>query len=134
MSGLAVKLHNVPVIQPFEVGADDDFCLCDFACEWEQVVFGDSGTDDHKKDYSSFLTRKLTASDTVEIKIIRNGEEVATITDSSLGEFYPTFAAQPLYVGFLLDWSLVLNQFGGGPVRGADRFGSSRCGRFVYFA
>ena len=115
MSGLAVKILNSSVINvPVDTKASD-YCACDFWCEWEEPVFADTlSTNTWKRDYSDFLFRKVTASDTITIELYRYGTLVATITDSTYGTYYSTFTNQPLYVGWVADWSLIFAAFSGG--------------------
>jgi len=117
MSGLAIKVTGARVLSIPETPIASDICACNFVCEWEETVFASPDTSDSwKRDYTDFLARKITAGDTLDIKLFRYGVEVATITDNSYGTYYAAgdFAAQPLYVGWLADWSLIFAAFGGG--------------------
>lgn len=114
-SGISVKRLGVaPVSVPVSIPELEGFCACDFRCEFKEVVFASDSSEDYKKDFSDFLFKKLGASDTVEILLFKNGVQVATITDNSLGTYYDGFATQPLYVGWLADWTLIFNTYGGG--------------------
>lgn len=115
MSGLAVKLYGAGTAQDVKLaGVRDEFCLCDFACEWREKVFHSSSSDAWKKDYTDFLFRKIGSADTVAFELYKAGYKVANLNDNTLGTYYSTFTAQPDYVGYLVDWSLVYNNFGGG--------------------
>lgn len=114
IGGLAVKTLSKKIISTPPAPAVSSFCGCDYWCEYEEPVFADTGNDDFKKDTSSFLVGKVTATDTVEIKLYREGVLVATITDSTYGTYYSTFTAQPLYVGWIADWSAIFTAFSGG--------------------
>lgn len=117
MSGLAIQIRNSRVVAVPEQPIASDFCACDFWCEWEEPVFADPlSLDTWKRDYTSFLSRKITSGDTLEIKLFRYGEEVATITDDTYGTYYAAgdFTVQPLYVGWVADWSLIFADFSGG--------------------
>lgn len=117
MSGLAIQSRNIGVIIPPTDPISADFCACDFWCEWEEKVFADpSSVGVWASDITSFLSRKVTSGDTLEIKLFRYGSEVATITDNTYGTYYAAgdFSAQPLYVGWVADWTLIYNAFSGG--------------------
>ena len=116
MAGLAVKIFGARAVKvPQAAPAKEEFCPCDFTCNFRELVFADpSGTEPHKRDFTDFLTRKISASDTVEIQLWKAGAQVAVLNDDTYGTFYNGFAAQPNYVGFLLNWSKVFTAFSGG--------------------
>lgn len=117
MSGLAVKIYGSQILSIPENPIESDICACNFACEWEETVFASPDTSDTwKRDYTDFLSRKIVAGDSLDIKLFRYEVEVATITDDTYGTYYAAgdFASQPLYVGWLADWSLIFSAFGGG--------------------
>lgn len=89
------------------------FCYCG-GCDFEQKVFSLAGGEDYQNDKSSFITAKSISTDTITYKLFRDGLEVATITDDSLGKYYSTFASNPLYVGFVADWQLIEDAHGVG--------------------
>jgi hypothetical protein len=53
-------------------------------------------------------------ADTISLELHRKGAKVADLNSSTYGSFYASFAVQPLYVGFIIDWGLVFAAFGGG--------------------
>lgn len=115
MSGLAIQTRGVGVVIPPTDPISANFCACDFWCEWEEQVFADpAGVGVWAGDKTSFLARKLTSGDTLSIKLFREGAEVATISNSTYGTYYSSFLAQPLYVGWVADWTLIYNAFSGG--------------------
>jgi len=117
MTAVALILDNTSPIQPVtEILVSDtgDFCACDFRCDFVEPVFANSVGDGISNDFSDFLFRKIAASDTITIKLFRYGLLVATITDDTLGRFFDGFTAQPLYVGWLADWTLIFSAFSGG--------------------
>ena len=121
MAGLAIKLYgSPPVTVPIksEIAAET-FCPCDFRCDFEELAFADpAGDDPYKSDLTDFLFRRVSATDTVDIQLFRNGAKVADITDDSYGEFFDGFpngnAAQQLYVGWIADWTAIFSAFSGG--------------------
>ena len=116
MSGLALKIYDVPVISLPAGQEVEEFCRCDFVCEYEEIVFAKSDGSYWQQDITSFLTRKISSADTIEIKLLRYGAEVATITDNTFGTLYQAgdFTAQPLYVGWIADWTLIYDALRGG--------------------
>jgi hypothetical protein len=112
-SGLATKtsatsVPNVPGL------ATNSICLCASGCEYVEPVFAKNGGEWYENDASSFLYQKLIAADTITLKLYKAGTELATITGATYGTDYPTFTAQPLYVGYQLDWEKVFNLHGAG--------------------
>lgn len=116
MPGVVVKFEAVPIRPPFEEEDQDNvlFCPCDFRCAFEEKVFAHESGDGIRNDIRSFLFRKITPSDTVVITLVKNGATLATITDNTYGEYYDSFAAQPLYVGWQADWTKIYDAFSGG--------------------
>jgi hypothetical protein len=115
MAGVVVKLETLPirpVIQPEEGSLI--FCPCDFRCDFIEKVFADDSRDGIKNDFTDFLFKKITASDTIVIELIKNGVAVATITDNTLGNYYDGFPNYPLYVGWQADWTAIFNAHSGG--------------------
>jgi len=91
---------------------ENDICICDFIeCPYEEKVFSLAGGKSYQNDKSEFLFRRLTAFDTLTIKLFKEGVEVADLNDATYGTFFNGFpsgsAEQQLYVGYLLDWDLV---------------------------
>lgn len=93
--------------------------VCDCTCVYRTPVFAstDLATNEFQNDSSDFIYRTVLAGDTVEIKLFKNGVELATITDDTYGIYSPlgTFGntspqlpEQLLYVGFLVQWQKVL--------------------------
>jgi hypothetical protein len=118
-SGVVVKFDALPVRPPSVVVAAEDaiFCPCDFRCDFEEKVFADSDNDGIKNDFTDFLFKKITASDTILIELVKDNLVVATITDDTYGTYYNGFDVQPLYVGWLADWTAIFNTFSGGRYR-----------------
>lgn len=117
MTAVAIILSNTSPIKPIaavDITAVDDFCACDFRCNFEELVFANSVSDGVTNDFSDFLFRKISASDTVTIKLFRYDVQVATITDDTLGTFHDGFATQPLYVGWVADWTKIFDAHSGG--------------------
>lgn len=117
MAGIALILNTSPVrpapTPPPTITADE-FCACDFRCDFEEKVFASLDDIEREKDFSDFLVRKISSADTVVIELFRYGSKVAEINDNSLGDFFNGFTLQPLYVGWLADWTKIFNAFSGG--------------------
>ncbi|MBV6646366.1 MAG: sigma-54-dependent Fis family transcriptional regulator [Cyclobacteriaceae bacterium] len=116
MSGVVIKFDAAPIRPPLGTVAFADvlFCPCDFRCDFEEKVFADDDNDGIKNDFSDFLFKKTTASDTILIELIKNDIVVVQISDDTYGLYYDGFAAQPLYVGWQADWTAVFQTFSGG--------------------
>lgn len=120
-SGLATKItgDSLPDITPQAVNT---FCYCDFECEYISKVFADLGSDDYWKNDkgNTVVYRRLISTDTVTIKLFKDGVDVATIIDQTYGDYvdgYPTPVVNPeqeLYVSFTIDWKKVLTLLGPG--------------------
>ena len=95
MSGYADTL-TVTVLQPPIVIQERTFCVCGLACEYVEKVF--SGANSYENDNSSFLYKKLRASDAITIELQKRGRKVADLNDNTLGVYYSTFTNQTLYV------------------------------------
>lgn len=117
MTAVATILSNtIPVKPAITITAEDlgDFCPCDFRCEFVETVFADASKDGVKNDYTDFLFRKISPSDTITIKLYRYGKLVYTVINNNYGTYYNTFTEQPLYVGWVADWTMIFNAFTGG--------------------
>jgi hypothetical protein len=117
-SGNAGKLlgPSLPEIIEQEI---NDTCICDFiTCEYVENVFAHSSGDWWKNDMNEFLFKRFVTADTVAIELYKDDVKVADLNDNTLGTFFNGFALgsaeQQLYVGFLLDWNLVLAAHGVG--------------------
>ena len=116
MPGVVIQIDAAPV-RPTPTAQQPitaDFVACDFRCEFEELVFADDNGTGLTNDITDFLIRKISASDTVLIELLKEGIVVATIADSTYGTFYNGFDNQPLYIGWLADWTLIFNAFSGG--------------------
>lgn len=100
-----IKLNPLPVSY---------YRLCEKQCAYNELVFGKTGGKSHEKDYTSFLEAKVLTTDSIEYELYKNDSLVAELNNSDLGTHYPTFANKPLYVGFVIDWTLVLAAHGAG--------------------
>lgn len=116
MSGIAIQVRNISTVSLPDGQAVAEFCRCKFVCEYHEIAFAKAGGEAHQKDYASFLAMQISASDSTVFKLLKDGAEVVTITDSTYGDFYDIgdFSAQPLYTGWVADWTLIYTSFGGG--------------------
>ena len=110
--GMATKLMNVPILGIAQGLFASDFCKCAYACDYVEKAF--AGDNYRTNDTSSFLYRKLRTADTITLALHRRGVAVASLNSNTYGTYYASFASQPLYVGFIVDWGLVFTAFGGG--------------------
>lgn len=117
MAGTVIKLDAAPIRPPSRgvvIPQEVVFCPCDFRCDFEERVFASDENDGIENDFSEFLFKKIAASDTIEIQIVREGVILAVVSDDTYGMYYDGFDAQPLYVGWVADWTKIFNQFSGG--------------------
>tara|TARA_R110001632_G_scaffold130212_1_gene244323 strand:- start:257 stop:1183 length:927 start_codon:yes stop_codon:yes gene_type:complete len=94
-----------------------EVCACDLqACEYENTVFADLlDADIYKNDKSSFLLRKYVASDSIAFTLIKDGEQIASITDDTYGTYYGSgVGSETDYRGLQIEWRNVLTLHGSG--------------------
>lgn len=108
-----------PSVPNFKQRPTNDICICDFVdCEYIENVFGKVGGEDYQQDKTDFLLKRFISTDTVELKLLKNRQEIAVLDDNTLGELIDGFPEgteeQQLYYYYLLDWTLVLQNFGSG--------------------
>lgn len=116
MSGVVIKFDAAPIRPPLGVVEAENviFCPCDFRCDFEELVFADDANDGIKNDFSDFLFKKITASDTIVIQLVKDGVILAEINNDDYGTYYDGFDNQPLYVGWIADWTKIFQAFSGG--------------------
>lgn len=117
-NGMAVKLvtGTLPDIKRPEI---NDTCICDYiSCEYIEMVFASNDPEDYKKDFSDFLFKRFVATDTIQLELHNLAEKKADLDNNTYGTLFDGFSEgseeQQLYYGFLLNWTEVLNAFGGG--------------------
>lgn len=112
---LAEQIISQVVTVPTEIDKGD-FCWCRYSCAPVNLAF--AGDNDLKSDQSSFLFKRIGASDTLIMGLEKDGVQVDALTDNTYGTFYDFGdLLNPLLSGYLLDWSLVYAAFGGGKYR-----------------
>lgn len=109
---LAVKstaeVVNIPLV--IDKG---DFCWCKYYCLNYSYAF--AGNDNKTNDKSSFIFRRISPSDTVTMKLFKNGVETVTLVDNTYGTFYNFGSlANADLKGYLIDWGLVQTALGSG--------------------
>lgn len=118
-SGNAFKLLGPALPEIVEVTVPE-FCVCDYVpCIYTEKVFASPSSDDFwKNDKSEFLFKRLVSADSIDMKLLKDGVEVALLNNNTLGTYYDGFSggtsAQQLYKGFLLDWKLIQSAHGNG--------------------
>jgi len=116
-SGMATKVigQSLPEVTPASI---NEFCYCEYECDYVEKVFGSTDNDFWKNDKNVFLFRRLIPNDTVEIKLFKDDVELDIIDDDTYGEFIDGYvngtAEQQLYINFILDWQKVFQALGGG--------------------
>lgn len=112
-----ISLSPLPRFAPED---NNEICICDFiSCTYSEVVFASQSSSDHwKNDNSEFLFKRFIATDSVDIKLYKNGSEIALLNDNTYGTFYNGLSGeneeQLLYVGYYLNWKTVQSLHGNG--------------------
>lgn len=101
-------VYSVPAVVP-----DSDYCWCRYACKYTLPVF--AGETDLTNDKSDLRFIRYGTTDTVTMKLYKEGTEVATLDDNTYG-VYSDFGSQfnSEFKGFLINWKLVYAAFGSG--------------------
>ena len=117
-NGALTKINSSLIIREDEdiPRAFETFNIGDYQCCYEEYAFADlSDTDTFKNDITSFLFKLSTSTDTLELKLFKNCEEVAVLDDNTYGTVYDSaYFGDDLRKGFKLDWRLVANGLGFG--------------------
>lgn len=89
------------------------FCWCSATCApWLRVFAGDNH---RENDQSDFLFYRMGSSDTVVMELWKEGVKVADLNSNTYGTYYNFGAlANADLKGYLINWLLVYNAFGGG--------------------
>ena len=94
------------------------FDLCLYEAEHVELALAELGgvvNDDYKNDKKDFLFQLTLLTDTVTLKLFKNGVEVATITDNTYGVYLPPSSfPDSLKIGFTADWNKILDLLGVG--------------------
>ena len=116
MAGVVVKFDAAPIRPNLGVVQAENviFCPCDFRCDFEELVFASDVGDGIENDFSDFLFKQITATHTIAIQLVKNNVILAEINDDTYGTYYDGFDSQPLYVGWLADWTKIFAAFSGG--------------------
>lgn len=112
VDGLGLAIKENPNSLAKVVTSFQEYCTC--ACEYEELVFGKAGGEFFENDITSLLFSKVLSGDTIVMKLYKNGELEDILNDNTYGIYYSTFTAQPLYVGYILEWEKVLTALGAG--------------------
>lgn len=111
--GQAVRTLNKSVSIPL-IKNINDICYCKYECEHVDKVFYHEDNSDYKNDKTSLLYRKILSSDTISFFLLKNNEEIKEMNDNQVGIYYNGFTAQPNYVGYLIDWNKIYDNYGTG--------------------
>lgn len=96
--------------------AIQEFCFCEYECEYEEQVFALNGGTDFQNDKSAFARRRILSVDTIVFELWKNDVLLTTLTDATYGEFFDfgAFTTQPDVKAFRIEWEKVLNLQGSG--------------------
>jgi hypothetical protein len=108
--GLAIKKDCISLVkqQPIFEG----YCEC--ACEYNELVFAKVGGEAYENDKTSLLFAKLISTDSIVMKLYKDGLLVDILNANTYGTYYHSFTANALYVGYLIEWEKVFDLEGGG--------------------
>lgn len=95
------------------------FNICAFEREYIETAFAEFGgaiVDDYKNDKTDFLFQLTLPTDTVTLKMFKNGVEIAIIIDNDkYGTYFaPASFPDSLKIGFVADWNKILDEEGVG--------------------
>lgn len=113
-TGLMASKINISVRQTISVGDFMDTC-CVCKCTPFQRVLANPGGEWWENDISSFIFKRVAPTDTVVMKLFKDGVETATLNDNTYGTFY-NFGdlPNPDYIGYQLEWENVYDEHGYG--------------------
>jgi hypothetical protein len=79
-------------------------------------VFPSDILDEYRNDRTDLLTTLLDVTSAAVFRLIKPDGTKIDLNDDTFGTYYATgsFTEQPLKTGFIVDWVLVFNAFGGG--------------------
>lgn len=110
MVGVAISAPTARVEPNIALQIPETCCIC-------LGVFG--GGTGYQNDKTTFFYKRAISSDTITLKLKKDGVQVATITDNTYGTYYDfgTWTAhtgQEHYKVFIIDWDLVYTGLGEG--------------------
>ncbi len=116
-----VQSFNLPCTTANVPSEDEDICACaGVECERNLDVFADLNDSSEKKnDKTSFLFKVFVPTDTGTMSLFKNGVEIAQLNNNNYGTYYAlgnlgSSYGQQFYLGYLVDWNLVLGLHGVG--------------------
>ena len=105
--GVMATKKCMPIVNPF-TSDFSDFCKCNCACTPIFKAFYHSDGNEYKNDKSSFLYKKAISTDTIDLRLYKDGVQVDNLNDNDYGVFYDFGSlANPNLKGYLLHWSSV---------------------------
>lgn len=114
-SGIVCQIET-PTVPTVIAAAAQDFCFCEFECQYVELAFALVGGTSFQNDKSAFVRQRVLVADTIEFQLFKNGEFLTTLIDDTYGEFFD-FGAHPTQVNvkaFRVHWEKVFNLEGGG--------------------
>jgi hypothetical protein len=117
LEGMAVKAASkfVEVTKPT---IENEFDLCPYEVPYFEKVFAfpNDAANEYKNDKREVLTTLLDAASVAEFRLVKPDGSKQVLNDNTFGEYFAPgfFVNQPLKTGFVVDWLLVFNAFGGG--------------------
>lgn len=140
-----INIRRVSNIIPLPVVSADalEDLINDLECCYHEFAFADlTDPSEFKNDKSSFLFEKSIASDTIVLELFKNDVKIDDIIDNTYGDFFASFTANPLLVGFVADWNKIATEKGFGDYQivaqktiiGVESTVESRCFRLLPFS
>jgi len=117
LDGMAVKVASqyVEIKRP-EVSTDFDVCAYEKQYFEKVFAFPSDPLDEYRNDKREVLTTLLDGSSVAEFRLVKPDGTKQVLNDNTFGQYFApgSFTEQPLKTGFVVDWLLVFNAFGGG--------------------
>lgn len=114
-TGIACEIPSpaIPTVIEAEL---QEFCFCEWECEYLERVFALTGGTPFQNDKSAFARRRTLVADTLVFQLFKDGVLLATLVDDTYGEFFDfgDHPTQPDVKAFRIDWENVFTSEGGG--------------------
>ena len=117
LDGMAVKVASQYVeIKKPEIQSDFDVGEYERSYFEKVLAFPSDSLDQYRNDKREVLTTLLDGASVVEFRLVKPDGTKEILNGPTYGEYFApgSFAEQPLKTGFVVDWLLVFNAFGGG--------------------
>ena len=111
LSGMAIRIQSSTVNTSNPTYSTND-CQCCSSCSECYEVWG--GGEDWQNDNTTFAFVKTLATDTFTLSLWQGSTKLTDITDSTLGDYTPSYGSNPKQYSFVIDWDKVYQTYGVG--------------------